>query len=238
MANSNSVTEMWYDTAYKNQGFHAQRLYPNEELLRFMGRNYFFLDFDKRKEIKILEVGCGSCSNLWMIAKEGFNAFGLDLSESSLELGRIMLNRWGVNAELIKGNMINLPFQDSALDSVVDVFSSYCLSRIDFTAFLNEVYRTLKTNGKLLLYTPSIHSDAFINHYPSKLLDDYTLNGIYRENSPFFGNFYPFRFESRETLIEIVSLIGFEINYLETTERSYNDGKEKFQHIILECTKS
>ena len=77
----------WYEKSYKNSGFKAQRRYPNEELLRFLGTNFFNKDATDRKNIKVLEVGCGSCPNLWMIAKEGFDAYGLDLSDESLKLG-------------------------------------------------------------------------------------------------------------------------------------------------------
>jgi len=31
----------WYDKSYKEHGFKAQRKYPNEELLRFLGVNFF-----------------------------------------------------------------------------------------------------------------------------------------------------------------------------------------------------
>ena len=233
----NNTTKLWYESSYNNKGFQAQRLYPNEELLRFMGRNFFKIDLNARNKIHILEVGCGSCSNLWMIANEGFNAYGLDLSESSIELGRKMLKRWNVNACLENCDMTKLPYEDSLFNAIVDVFSTYCLSNSDFVRFLNESYRTLKTSGKLFLYTPSINSDAFKMHSPSVLIEDNILNGIYREDSPFYGNFYPFRFESKENLSNLINNIGFEIDYIETTTKSYNSGTELFEHIILECTK-
>src|ERR1017187_8965032 len=57
--------------AYQTMGFGAQRRYPNEELCRFMGRNYFSVEHDKRHNIRFLEIGCGAGSNLWMLAREG-----------------------------------------------------------------------------------------------------------------------------------------------------------------------
>ena len=67
--------EKWYEESYKSRGFKAQRRYPNEELLRFLGVNFSNNDVESRKKIKVLEVGCGSCANLWMVAKEGFDAY-------------------------------------------------------------------------------------------------------------------------------------------------------------------
>ena len=48
-----------------------------------------------------MEIGCGSCSNLWMVSKEGFDIYGLDLSSNALSLGEEMLQNWGVSANLV-----------------------------------------------------------------------------------------------------------------------------------------
>src|SRR4051812_28520612 len=91
-------TRTEYDRAYKAEGFAAQRLYPNEELLRFLGRNFFSkVPREARSSVPVLEVGCGSGANLWMIAREGFDAHGLELSGEALELCRTMLARWNVS---------------------------------------------------------------------------------------------------------------------------------------------
>lgn len=87
--NSNQIqeTEKWYERSYQSLGLEAQRRYPNEQMLRFLGRNLFKVPFESRKEMRVLEVGCGSCSNLWVVAKEGFDAHGIDLSPESIALG-------------------------------------------------------------------------------------------------------------------------------------------------------
>jgi len=87
--NSNPIqeTEKWYERSYQSLGLEAQRRYPNEEMLRFLGCNLFKIPYESRKETCVLEVGCGSCSNLWVVAKEGFDAYGIDLSSESIVLG-------------------------------------------------------------------------------------------------------------------------------------------------------
>jgi len=80
MSGDNLPCKNWYDDSYRSGGFSSQRRYPNEELLRFFGRHYFLLPPEQRRKIRILEVGCGSGANLWMIAREGFEAHGIDLS--------------------------------------------------------------------------------------------------------------------------------------------------------------
>jgi ubiquinone/menaquinone biosynthesis C-methylase UbiE len=230
-------TKKWYNESYRNSGFSAQRLYPNEELLRFFGRNFFNIPLKDRKGVRVLEVGCGSCSNLWMIAHEGFEAFGIDLSRRSIELGREMLNHWSVTAQLTVGSMTELPYEDGSFGVLCDIFSSNCLPIADFKKFLIEAHRVMQDGGKIMIYTPSIESDAFKNYYPAKKIDEFTLNGIYRESSPFGGNHYPFRFASAEWLIKELELVDFRVDYCEVITRSYHHRSEHFQHISLEATK-
>lgn len=233
----NKSTKDWYNNSYKTAGFAAQRLYPNEELLRFMGRNYFKLGVKERGETKILEVGCGSCANLWMIANEGFDAYGLDISSESLKLGEKMLEKWGVSATLKCESMTELTYENNYFDSVLDVFSGFCLNMLEFDQFLSKTNTILKPNGKLFLYTPSANSMAFKNFEPATNVDDLTLNGIYRKDSPYFGNFYNCRFETIEHLTESLQKNGFKINYFETVVRSYNNNTELYEFIIIEAEK-
>jgi ubiquinone/menaquinone biosynthesis C-methylase UbiE len=230
-------TEEWYEKNYECSGFSAQRLYPNEELLRFMGRNYFTLPINERKNIKILEIGCGSCSNLWMISREGFDSYGIDLSAQAIDLGKKMLDRWGVSAELKVASMTNLPYEDESFDVVIDVFSSNCLNENDFSVCFSEVKRVLKGGGSFFTYTPGKKSDAFLNHQPAKMIDKSTLSGIYRKNSPFEGNYYPFRFVHIEEHRNFFEKFGFKVKYLETVKRSYFNQQEVFEHIIVEGVK-
>lgn len=77
-----------FDGQYQSKGLNAQRLYPNESLIQFLASRYFRLSESERKSIRLLEVGCGSGANLWMMAKEGFNTYGMDSSAKGLELAR------------------------------------------------------------------------------------------------------------------------------------------------------
>lgn len=114
----------FFEASYGSAGFGAQRRYPNEELVRFLARHFFPLPRAARADVRILEVGCGSGANLWMIAREGFAAHGLDLSAEGLALCRRMLEAWGVTAALEEGDMTALPYGTGSMHAVLDVFSS------------------------------------------------------------------------------------------------------------------
>lgn len=190
----------FYRASYSHSGVDAQRRYPNEELCRFMGRNFFKLGPADRKKTRILEVGCGSGANLWMIAREGFDAWGLDFSKEAIGLCRQMLERYGTTANLAVGDMQASGLPATSFDAVVDVFSSNCFDNAGHARFLDEAGRLLKPGGRFFSYTPSKASDAFKDHSPAKLLDANTLNGIYRGTSPYSGNHYPFRFTTNKEL--------------------------------------
>jgi ubiquinone/menaquinone biosynthesis C-methylase UbiE len=223
----------FYEASYRRDGRFAQRRYPNEELCRYIGRN--FKQTSERKGILILEVGCGSCSNVWMLAKEGFNVYGCDISEESIMIGTEILHDWGVTANLTVSDMLKTPYKECFFDVVVDVFSSYCLNRTDYIVFLTEMYRILKPSGKLFSYFPSKHSDTFIRSTIEDHIDIDTLQGIKDEKSPYYGNNYPFRFMSDEDVNNLLPTAGFSLQYLERTGRSYHRNTEYFEWLVFEA---
>lgn len=243
MMKTEKACARWYNDSYHSEKFLAQRLYPNEELCRFMGRNWFHLPGNQRKNIKILELGCGSGSNLWMLKREGFDAYGIDLSSEAIDLAKQMCEHWSLDYLSVTGDtclsvqdMTELSFSDETFDTVLDIFSAFCLTESEWKCCLNEVNCVLKKHGKFFVYTPSKSSDAFINHMPAKMIDNSTLEGILRETSPYYGNNYPVRFMSKEDVEKSAGDL-FEITYFEKVSRTYRSGLEYFEFLVYELTK-
>lgn len=230
-----AASQLWYEQSYSRSGFGAQRRYPNEELLRFFGRYYFGLQPEQRRGVRVLEVGCGSGANLWMIAKEGFDAHGIDLSPKGITLCASMLDHWGTKATLKVADMITVPYPDGHFQAVVDVFSSFCLDEVGFDAFLSETSRLLAPGGRFFSYTPSKGSDAFKSPGPSRFLDGSTLDSIQRLDAPYYGNAYPFRFVGGEGYVRALTSRKMRVNSVETVGRSYRDGKEYFEFVVIDA---
>ena len=231
----------FYERSYELSGFAAQRRYPNEELIRFMAREFFSVSPEKRSEIRILETGCGSGGNLWAIAREGFDAYGIDLSSAGISLCRRMIQSWGCNATLQTGDMTDLPYPSGFFDAVIDVFSSYCLPEADFARYLDGVERALKPGGKYFSFTPSKNSDVFNEAAASEKIDSSTLNGIHRPTAPFYGNFYPFRFVGLEEYVSLLTKAGkglLVVTYCETVGRTYRGGEEYFEFVVIQADKA
>jgi ubiquinone/menaquinone biosynthesis C-methylase UbiE len=230
-------TKSFYDRSYRLHGFAAQRMYPNEELLRFFGTYYFPLAASDRRRVRVLEAGCGSGANLWMVAREGFEAHGTDLSVEGLALCEEMLARWGTSASLAQGDMTSLRYQDHHFDVVLDVFASYCLPESEFAEFLDEAVRVLKPGGRFFCYTPSKNSDAFRSPGPARWIDGSTLDGILRETSPYFPQDYPFRFIRPDELAEMLVDRGLKVLRNERIGRTYGNEAEYFEFVSAHAEK-
>ncbi len=97
---SNLSLKRFYEENYGKLGLSAQRKYPSEELCRFIGRNYSSISLSKRSRVKILKVSFGAGADMWMLAREGLDIYGVDLSPTSVKLAQKMLASYHVNANM------------------------------------------------------------------------------------------------------------------------------------------
>jgi ubiquinone/menaquinone biosynthesis C-methylase UbiE len=236
MSQSKDESLDFFQASYLAHGLAAQRRYPNEELARFIGggvlvSRFFSAPFGK-KAIRILELGCGSCANLWMIAREGFDAYGIDFSPEAILLGKEVLASWGVEANISVADARSLPFEDAFFNGILDCFSLYSLSEYDFSMALAEVKRVLCPGGMFFFYTPSTGSDVFARSSANKKIDAYTFDGLTDTAfSAYLGQRYPFRFLDFETCTDFFRQHGLNITKKEKVSRTYNNGQEYFEFI-------
>lgn len=181
----NSVVNS-FDKLYLERGIASQRRYPNENLIGFIAAHYFSLSPTERSECRILELGCGSGANIWMLAREGFDTWGLDLSPAGIDLCKQVVASWGTQAHLDVGDMTKLPYPDCYFDAVVDIVSMQHLTLSQHHDSISEIYRCLKPNGRFFSYHlgtgSSVCQSSDIEWY-----DDISINNI-PEGYPLAGN--------------------------------------------------
>jgi SAM-dependent methyltransferase len=212
-----------FDKQFLEHGMRAQRSYPNESLIQFVAENYFSISQEGRYQIKILELGCGSGANLWMLAKEGFDTYGLDSSEEALRLATIHLSdKWGVSAKLAHGSFLNLPYPDEFLDCVVDIVSLQHLDLNASSTTLQEIRRVLKRGGKFFSYRLSDHSVMYASE--SSFVDAVTLSNISNPEMPLANN-GPVSFWSPGLVKRLYSESGLTVETIERVARTYPSGK-------------
>jgi ubiquinone/menaquinone biosynthesis C-methylase UbiE len=108
-----------------------------------------------RKKLKILEIGCGTCNNLWFAAELGLQVYGLDISETAIQYGKSRLEHLGfTKTDLRVGDITVLDWDDDYFDIVLDRGALTQNNYQRISKSLKEVRRILKKNdGIMLSYT-------------------------------------------------------------------------------------
>ncbi len=124
---------------------HAQR-YPWDVVVSFVFRN---APRDRpRQDVRILEVGCGTASNLWFAAREGFSVAGIDGSESAIDYAKKRFAEDGLDGDLRVGDFTALDFADGSFDCVIDRGALTCCGFTALKQAVAEVRRVLKPGGR------------------------------------------------------------------------------------------
>lgn len=98
--------------------------------------------------MKVLEVGCGTGTNLRLYVDAGCAAVGIDLSPSMLEVARRKL---GNQADLHLADAVELPFGDASFDLVTAFLTLHEMPAMTRNAALSEMVRVVRPEGRILL---------------------------------------------------------------------------------------
>ena len=106
-----------------------------------------FVQFTRWRGKKVLEVGCGCGTDFIQFARAQARAYGIDMSQHSVELTKKRLHLYGLEAEVVVGDSENLPFLVEQFDLV---YSWGVLHHTpDISRAIKEIYRVLKPGGYL-----------------------------------------------------------------------------------------
>jgi SAM-dependent methyltransferase len=124
-----------------------ENIFGHLERVRWMTRHLKATD-------RILEVGCGTGSRILLPLRAwGYSVYGIDVDESSIEYGRKLMRRSGLDPDiLILGDVGDL---DEQFDAVI--LSEVCehLSDVEISALLGSVHARLRPGGRLLVTVPN-----------------------------------------------------------------------------------
>ena len=104
--------------------------------------------FPVSKGMKVLDIGCGTGTHLKMYQEKKCNIFGVDLSESMLNVAKKKLGR---NATLELYDATNTPFSEDFFDLVYCMTVLHEMDEDIRIGVLKEADRILKSNGRILL---------------------------------------------------------------------------------------
>lgn len=198
--------------------------YPGEDLIRFIARNFY--QVQERKQIKILEVGCGPGANLWFMAREGFSIVGIDGSQTAIAQAqtRLDLECAGWNGELHCGDIRHLPFQDEVFDAVVDNEAVYCNDYETSKAIYAEMARVTKDGGKLF-------SRTFASGSWGDQTGELVGHNAWVVAVGPMSNKGVSRFTEYEEIGDLVQ--GFKVTEIELLMRTYNNNKDQVREWLI-----
>jgi ubiquinone/menaquinone biosynthesis C-methylase UbiE len=142
----------WYDPIFErlNRGLRvlASRVVPPEEGLN------------------VLDIGCGTGSQLALYQAGGSQVFGIDLALPMLIVAKHKLNHM---AGLVNGDVLAIPYPDHTFDLVIGSLFIHQFDPVLRAAVLKEAMRVLTPSGQILLIDFHSPEKRSLTGYPMYL---------------------------------------------------------------------
>lgn len=157
MSNEKSWDEQYYH-GWTNR-------YPFIEVVSFIMRNFGKSD---RKNIKVLDLGCGGGHHLLFLANEKFDYYGIDGAKRGVEIAKERLREKNFSDEKVYlGTFDNLPFVENYFDCIIDRGALVCNKKENLGPILNQVYKVLKPGGKF--FSAFLHEESTSKNFAQHL---------------------------------------------------------------------
>lgn len=155
----NTTVELWKNV-HKHKLWH-DNLYPTANTLAFY-RYHISPIMKTNTDFKILDVGCGTGVNTGFFSENGCKTYGCDISTEALLKANIYARNNKLSIEFKKCSFDNLTYDKEKFDAIFCEGVLYYGSEMSFNNGVSEMYRVLKSNGVLRVYTKS-DNDVWAN---------------------------------------------------------------------------
>lgn len=113
----------------------------------------------KEKVNKVLDLGCGSGRHVVMLAKSGFDVYGMDLSKEGLKLTRKAIRALNLKAKLKQASCYKkFPFKNDFFDAIISTQVIHHNFQPKVRFCISEIERVLKPQGVLFVTVASSYS--------------------------------------------------------------------------------
>lgn len=128
-----------WNSVYQHRPYHEKE--PHQKIV--------WLDdlFRARGVQRILDLGCGDGRHLVYFTQQGYTIYGLDIAPWGVRRAQEWLNREGLEAGLLCGDMIALPWPNESLDAVFSIQVIYHNKLALIRKTVGEIYRILRDGG-------------------------------------------------------------------------------------------
>lgn len=109
----------------------------------------------------VLDLGCGSGRHTVYLAKNGFRVFGLDNSESGIEITKQWLKKEDISAKLQVQEMTNkFPYDDASFDAIVSIQVIHHADVATIKNIIAEMERVIKKGGFIFITVPKLKNQG------------------------------------------------------------------------------
>lgn len=186
--------------------------YPSEDIIRFVARNYYNKE---RKNIKILDFGCGAGANTWYLAREGFDTYAFDGSASAVMKAKSYLAKENLEAHFEVADALDISYENNFFDCIIDSAVVYANTIKNITDMYKKIYDLLVPAGKLFatgLFTPNT-----AGYGTGILLEKNTFKDLTEGALAGRGTVH---FFEKEEILELLDSIGFHNINIDETKRT------------------
>jgi 2-polyprenyl-3-methyl-5-hydroxy-6-metoxy-1,4-benzoquinol methylase len=180
--------KQWYEVLFEN---YSQK-YENEFFTHgtFGECDFIEKEINFNKNLKIIDIGCGTGRHSIELSKRGYNITGIDLSESLLKAAREKALQNNLQIEFINHDARNLPFNKEFDLAIMLCEGAFPLMETDEMNFevLRNVSESLKENSKFIFTTLNGLFPIFnsINDFHSNIDQNGRIDGNATYNSKNF----------------------------------------------------
>lgn len=105
--------------------------------------------FQKYKVQTVLDLTCGTGSQVFWLAKKGYKIVGYDINSNMLKIARSKAKQKGLNLSFYKGDMRTI--KAGKFDAVITIFNAIGhLTKLDFEKTIKNIYKNLNDGGLYL----------------------------------------------------------------------------------------
>jgi len=148
------IKNMDWNTIWKSESFYTD-LYPTKNIVYFYKHHLSPL----KKNIKILDCGCGNGRNFKFLIEKGFDVYGTDISPKIINENKKKFKRYKSKFKL--GDIRSLNFQKNFFDVIISEASLYYQGIEDIKKTIEKFHYLLKPGGIIRVYTKSINDNFF-----------------------------------------------------------------------------
>jgi len=175
--------KQWYEALFENYAVkYDQEIYTQGTIGEC---DFIEKEIDFNKNLKILDIGCGTGRHSIELTKRGYNVLGVDLSDSQLKRAREKAAQLGLKIDFQKHDARNLPFNNEFNLAVMLCEGGFSLMETDEMNFdiLKNAAKSLKPKGKLIFTTLNGLFPLF--HSVKDFINSHTVEGnsSYKNNS-------------------------------------------------------